>query len=63
MLAALERVRKSHEDVDFALSQQLGDTGMAPLYGKRVIPAKLQTKIDELVNGPGAKPAEQCRPT
>ena len=58
VLAAMERVKKSHEDVDFSLGQQLGETGMAPLYGKRVIPAKLQAKIDELVNGPGAKPAE-----
>jgi len=55
--AALERFKKSHEDVDFALGQQLGDMGMAPLYGKRVLPGKLQTKIDELIQGPGAKPA------
>jgi VWFA-related protein len=55
--AALERFKKSHEDVDFSLGQQMGDTGMAPLYGKRVLPAKLQTKIDELLLGPGAKPA------
>ena len=54
---ALERFKKSHEDVDFALGQQLGNTGMAPLYGKRVLPKKLQTKIDELVLGPGAAPA------
>ena len=54
---ALERFKKSHEDVDFALGQQLSDTGMAPLYGNRVLPRKLQTKIDELVLGPGAKPA------
>ena len=55
--AALERFKKSHEDVDFALGQQLGDMGMAPLYGKRVLPGKLQTRIDELIQGPGAKPA------
>jgi len=55
--AALERFKKTHEDVDFSLGQQLGDMGMAPLYGKRVLPAKLQTRIDELVLGPGAKPA------
>jgi VWFA-related protein len=54
---ALERVRKSHEDVAFSLGQQLGDTGMAPLYGQRVLPKKLQSKIDEMVLGPGAKPA------
>lgn len=53
----LERFKKSHEDVDFALGQQLGETGMAPLYGNRVIPRKLQTKIDELILGPGAPPA------
>jgi len=54
--ATLERFKKSHEDVDFALGQQLGDTGMAPLYGTRVLPKKLQTKIDEMVLGPGAAP-------
>ena len=54
--AALERIRKSHEDVAFSLGQQLGDTGMAPLYGYRVLPRKLQARIDELVLGPGAKP-------
>jgi VWFA-related protein len=57
VVAALERFKKSHEDVDFALGQELGATGMAPLYGNRVLPKKLQTKIDELVLGPGAKPA------
>jgi VWFA-related protein len=30
---------------------------MAPLYGNRVIPRKLQARIDELVLGPGAAPA------
>jgi len=54
---ALERFKKSHEDVDFEVGQQLGDTGMAPLYGNRVLPRKIQTKIDEMVLGPGAKPA------
>ena len=53
----LERFKKTHEDVDFALGQQLSDTGMAPLYGNRVIPKKLQARIDELILGPGAAPA------
>ena len=55
----LERFKKSHEDVDFALRQQLGDTGMASLYGNRVLPRKLQTRIDEMILGPGAAPAVQ----
>jgi hypothetical protein len=29
---------------------------MAPLYGTRVLPKKLQTRIDEMVAGPGARP-------
>ncbi len=58
VLDALERVRKSHEDVTFSLGQQLGDIGMAPLYGSRVLPKKLQNKIDEMVLGPGAKPGQ-----
>jgi len=53
----LERFKKSHEDVNFELGQQLSDTGMAPLYGHRVLPRKLQTRIDELILGPGAAPA------
>jgi len=56
---ALERFKKSHEDVDFALGLELGATGMAPLYGSRVLPRKLQTRIDEMVLGPGAKPANR----
>ncbi len=58
VLAALERIRKSHEDVDFELQQHLGPTGMAPLYGSRVISKKLQKRIDELILGPGAPPAD-----
>lgn len=53
---ALERLKKKHEDLDFELGQQLGPTGMAPLYGSRVISKKLQAKIDENVAGVGAKP-------
>ncbi len=59
--AALERFKKVHEDVDYALGQQLGETGMAPLYGTRVLPKKLQTKIDEMIFGPGAAPAVPTR--
>ena len=54
---ALERLKKKHEDIDFDIGQQMGPTGMAPLYGNRVIPKKLQAKIDENILGPGAKPA------
>jgi VWFA-related protein len=54
---ALERLKKKHEDLDFELGQQLGPTGMASLYGSRVVSKKLQAKIDENVVGPGAKPA------
>lgn len=53
----LERFRKGHESVDFGLSAELGPTGMAPLYGSRAIPKKLQAKIDQLILGPGAPPA------
>jgi VWFA-related protein len=53
----LERFRKGHDGVDFNLSAELGPTGMAPLYGNRAIPKKLQTKIDDLILGPGAPPA------
>jgi VWFA-related protein len=61
VVETLERFKKSHEDMDFALGQQLGDTGMAPLYGNRVLPKKLQAKIDETIFGPGAAPAVPIR--
>ncbi len=54
---ALERFKKGHPGVDFELAAQLGPTGMASLYGSRALPKKLQTKIDELILGPGAAPA------
>ena len=54
---ALERFRKAHEGVNFELGLELGTTGMAPLYGTRVLPKKLQAKIDTMVFGPGAAPA------
>ncbi len=53
----LERFKKNHPGVNFDLAAQLGPTGMAPLYGTRALPKKLQTKIDELILGPGAPPA------
>jgi VWFA-related protein len=56
VVQALERFKKGHEQVNFELDQQFGPTTMAPLYGTRVLPKKLQAKIDELVLGPGAKP-------
>jgi VWFA-related protein len=54
----LERFKRSHEDIAFEIGQQFGPTGMAPLYGARVLSKKLQTKIDEMMFGKGAKPAE-----
>lgn len=53
----LERFKKNHPGVNFDLAGQLGPTGMATLYGTRTLPRKLQTRIDELVLGPGAPPA------
>ena len=51
----LERFRRSHEDVDFEVSLQMGPTGMAALYGTRVLPRKLQTRIEQLLFGPGGR--------
>ncbi len=50
--AALERFKKGHSGVDFDLSAELGPTKMGPLYGARVLPKKLQARIDQLVLGP-----------
>ena len=54
---ALERFKKGHPGVNHDLSGELGPTGMATLYGTRTLPKKLQTRIDELILGPGAAPA------
>lgn len=53
---ALERCKKAHADVDLDIDNELGQGGMAALYGTKTLPRKLQTKIDEMVLGPGAKP-------
>jgi VWFA-related protein len=56
---ALERFKKIHPDVDLEVDQQMGPTGMAALYGTKALSRKTQTKIDEMMLGPGAKtPAE-----
>ncbi len=51
----LDRFKRAHGDIDHEIELQLGPTTMAALYGRKVIPAKLQTKIDEVVDGPGAR--------
>jgi VWFA-related protein len=53
---ALERCRKTHPDVDLDVDSQLGPVGMAALYGTKAVPRKMQTRIDEMLLGPGAKP-------
>ncbi len=55
---ALERFRKTHTDVDVDLDAQLGPTGMVALYGRKALSKKLQTKIDDMIAGPGAKAPE-----
>jgi VWFA-related protein len=56
VVQALDRCRKAHLDVDLDVDSQLGPTGMASLYGTKAISRKTQTKIDDMVLGPGAKP-------
>lgn len=51
----LERVRRQHEDVDFDLSLQMGETGMASLYGTRVLSRGLQSKVQQMLFGPGGR--------
>jgi VWFA-related protein len=52
----LERCRKTHLDVDLDVDSQLGPVGMAALYGTKAVSRKMQTRIDEMLLGPGAKP-------
>ncbi len=52
----LDRFKRAHADINHEIELQLGPTGMAALYGRKAIPARLQTKIDELFDGPGARP-------
>ena len=51
----LERVRRQHE-VDFNLSLEMGETGMAPLYGTRALSRGLQTKMERMLYGEGRTP-------
>lgn len=53
---AIERCRKAHADADLDVDSHLGPTGMAALYGTKAVSKKAQTRIDEMVVGPGAKP-------
>ncbi|MFB3854533.1 MAG: VWA domain-containing protein [Vicinamibacterales bacterium] len=55
LVEVLGRFRKDHEDVDFEISQQMGPTGMAPLYGTRALPERLQSKIEQLLFGPAGR--------
>jgi len=52
---ALDRCRKANADVDLEVDTSLGPTSMAALYGSKAASKKMQTKIDEMVLGPGAK--------
>lgn len=56
IVAALERFKKGHANVDFEVSTERGATGMASLYGSRALPKKVQSRIDEMIAGPGAPP-------
>ena len=59
---ALERFKKSHEDVDFALGQQLGSTGMAPLYGKRALPRSCRPESTNSSSDPARRRRSRPRP-
>jgi VWFA-related protein len=51
----LDRFKRTHADIDTDIGLQLGPTSMAGLYGRKAIPAKLQAKIDAMIDGPGAR--------
>jgi VWFA-related protein len=47
----LERFKKEHEQIDFEVELQM--SGLAALYGAKLIPKSLQGKIDKMFEGSG----------
>jgi VWFA-related protein len=47
----LERFKKEHEQVDFEIGLQM--SGLAAIYGSKLIPKSLQGKIDKMFEGSG----------
>ena len=47
----LERFKKDHEQIDFEVELQM--SGLAALYGAKLIPKSLQGKIDKMFEGAG----------
>jgi hypothetical protein len=47
----LERFKKDHEQIDYEIELQM--SGLAALYGAKLIPKSLQGKIDKMFEGSG----------
>jgi VWFA-related protein len=56
----LERFRQMHEQVDFEIGLQM--SGLAAIYGSRMIPRSLQTKIDQMFAGSGLLASQRVAP-
>ena len=56
----LERFKKEHEQIDFEVELQM--SGLAALYGAKLIPKSLQGKIDKMFEGSGLLASERVTP-
>ena len=56
----LERFREMHEQVDFEIGLQM--SGLAAIYGSRMIPRTLQAKIDQMFAGSGLLASQRVAP-
>jgi VWFA-related protein len=56
----LERFKQMHEQVDFEIGLQM--SGLAAIYGSRMIPRSLQTKIDQMFAGSGLLASQRVAP-
>lgn len=57
----LERFRTMHEQVDFEIGLQM--SGLAAVYGSKLIPPRLQAKIDQLFEGSGLLASQRVDPS
>lgn len=56
----LERFRQMHEQIDFEIGLQM--SGLAAVYGSKLIPRSLQAKIDQMFLGSGLLASQRVAP-
>ncbi len=56
----IERFKKEHEQIDYEIGLQM--SGLAAIYGAKVIPKSLQGKIDSVFQGSGLLASQRVEP-